>query len=162
MSLERYCSDKRILVQSADATAYQALRAAIANHVGAVLVEERDALRVSVTDRDLASRTIGADLDPRQTRLREVMTPRPVTLPPDATQEQAAELMRVGHVRRIPITNDGRVATESRPALLRTCRGGSLRLLHAPCGEAPGALHTYSPSIRRASNSVVRGPLERA
>jgi len=108
MSLEQYCNGKRVLVQNGDAKAYDVMRAAVANHVGAVLVHEQGRLAGIVTDRDLATRTMGADLDPHQTRLRDVMTPEPVTLPVDATHEQAAMLMRAYHVRRIPITDGGR------------------------------------------------------
>jgi uncharacterized protein (DUF2267 family)/predicted transcriptional regulator len=110
MSLEQYCSGKRMIVQNADATAYEAIRALSANHVGAVIVQEKGRVVGIATDRDLACRTIGVDLDPRRTRLKDVMSPGPVTISISDTEEQAALLMRARHVRRIPIVSDGRPA----------------------------------------------------
>jgi CBS domain-containing protein/uncharacterized protein (DUF2267 family) len=111
MSLEQYCGGaKRLVVQSADVSAYDAVRALSANHIGAVIVEDKGRVVGIVTDRDLACRTIGADLDPRQTRLHDVMSPGPVTIPIDATEEQAARLMRARHVRRLPIVDGVRAA----------------------------------------------------
>jgi uncharacterized protein (DUF2267 family)/predicted transcriptional regulator len=110
MSLEQYCSGKRMLVQNADATAYEAIRALSANHVGAVIVQDKGRVVGIVTDRDLACRTIGADLDPRRTRLHDVMTSDPATISINETEEQAALLMRARHVRRIPIVSGERAA----------------------------------------------------
>jgi uncharacterized protein (DUF2267 family)/predicted transcriptional regulator len=94
-----------MIVQKPDATAYEAVRALSANHVGAVIVQDRGRVVGIVTDRDLACRTIGANLDARHTRLHDVMTPDPVTISSNDTEEQAAMLMRAQHVRRIPIVN---------------------------------------------------------
>lgn len=110
MSLEQYCTGKRMLVQNVDATAYEAIRALSANHVGAVIVQDKGRVVGIVTDRDLACRTIGADLDPRRTRLQDVMTPEPVTISISETEEQAALLMRARHVRRLPIVSGERPA----------------------------------------------------
>lgn len=62
-----------------------------------------------LTDRDLALRVIGLELDPKQTLLHDIMSPEPVTLSPEDTEQQAVMLMRARHVRRIPIVEDGRI-----------------------------------------------------
>jgi CBS domain-containing protein/uncharacterized protein (DUF2267 family) len=111
MSLEQYCSGtKRLVVQNGDASAYDAVRALSANHVGAVIVQEKGRVVGILTDRDLACRTIGANLDPCQTRLHDLMSPEPVTIDITETEEQAAMLMRARHVRRIPIVDGERAA----------------------------------------------------
>jgi uncharacterized protein (DUF2267 family)/predicted transcriptional regulator len=110
MSLEQYCSDKRVLVQSSRASAYEAARALTNNHVGAVIVHERGHLVGIVTDRDLAVRVIAAELDPKETPLQDIMSPEPVTLSIHDTEEQAITLMRGRHVRRIPILDGARTA----------------------------------------------------
>lgn len=62
-----------------------------------------------LTDRDLALRVIGLELDPKQTLLHDIMSPEPVTLSPEDSEQQAIMLMRARHVRRIPIVEDGRI-----------------------------------------------------
>jgi uncharacterized protein (DUF2267 family) len=110
MTLERYCTGKRVLVQRPQASAYEAARALVTNHVGTVVVQDHGRVVGILTDRDLATRTVGADLDPKQTRLRDVMSPEPVTLSIDDDEQQAIALMRARHVRRIPIVENGHAA----------------------------------------------------
>lgn len=109
MSLSRYCQDKRVVVQNSRSSAYEAARALANNHVGAIAVQEEGRLVGLVTDRDLALRVIGLELDPRQTPLHDIMSPEPVTLSPYDSEQQAIRLMRARHVRRIPIVEDGRI-----------------------------------------------------
>jgi uncharacterized protein (DUF2267 family)/predicted transcriptional regulator len=110
MSLEQYCSDKRMVVQSPQHTAYEAARALTNSHVGAVLIQEQGRLVGIVTDRDLAVRVMAAELEPRKTPLGEIMSEGLVTLAIDDTEERAIRLMRARHVRRLPILDGGQLA----------------------------------------------------
>jgi CBS domain containing-hemolysin-like protein len=51
----------------------------------------------------------GFDLDPRETRIHDVMTPGPATVSVKDTEEQAIKSMRARHVRRLPIVDANRV-----------------------------------------------------
>jgi signal-transduction protein with cAMP-binding, CBS, and nucleotidyltransferase domain len=110
MPLDRYCFDKRPLTQPADAPAFEALCGLENNHVGAVMVEENGRLVGIVTDRDLALRVFRARVDPLQTPLRSVMTADPLSLPIEASETEAATLMRTRHIRRIPIMAGNSIA----------------------------------------------------
>src|SRR3954468_6884918 len=110
MSLERYCQQKRVLIQNSRTSAYDAVRALESNHVGAIVVQDAGLVAGIVTDRDLALRVIGFDLDPKETRIHDVMTPEPTTVSIDDSEEQAVKLMRARHVRRLPILAGNRVA----------------------------------------------------
>lgn len=90
--------------------AYQAARAMEDNHIGAVLVSAPQGLAGIVTDRDLALAVLGGDLDPDVTTLAEIMSEDVVTCDVAATLDEVARLMREYRVRRIPITQDGRLA----------------------------------------------------
>ena len=72
------------------------------NHVGVIIVQDKRHVTGIVTDRDLAVRAIGYELDPKQTPLSEIMTTDVATLPITATEAEAVELMQRRHVRRIP------------------------------------------------------------
>jgi CBS domain-containing protein len=61
------------------------------------------------TERDLTVRVVGAGRDPRRTRLSEVMTRDPDTLPPEARALEALQFMRKRHYRHLPVVEDGRV-----------------------------------------------------
>lgn len=89
-------------------TVYQAARAMADNHIGAVLVSEPPGIAGIVTDRDLALAVLGGELDPKTTRLSEVMSEEVVTCDIGAHLGEVARLMHEHGVRRIPLTEEGR------------------------------------------------------
>ncbi len=107
MSLERF-RQRRMVILGRQSTTYQAARAMADNHIGAVLVSEPQGLVGILTDRDLALGVLGGDLDPRTTRLGEVMSEQVVTCDVGADLDEVVRLMREHAVRRIPITENGR------------------------------------------------------
>ncbi|MBQ3256841.1 MAG: CBS domain-containing protein [Oscillospiraceae bacterium] len=62
-----------------------------------------------VTDRDIALRCVAAGLDPSQTTVSQIMTAGVYTLSPTDSVDAAAETMRKAQVRRIPVTDKGRL-----------------------------------------------------
>jgi predicted transcriptional regulator/uncharacterized protein (DUF2267 family) len=108
MTLEQYCSDKRMLIQSPNASAYEAARALTNQHVGAVIVEDAGQIVGILTDRDLTERVVAAELDPKETPLRDIMSPEPFTVSAADSEEQAIKLMRARHIRRVPIVHGSR------------------------------------------------------
>jgi CBS domain-containing protein/uncharacterized protein (DUF2267 family) len=107
MSLERF-RRTRMVILDRRAMAYQAARAMADNHIGAVLVSQPPGVAGILTDRDLALSVLGGDLDPRTTRLSEVMSEEVVTCDIGADLDEVARLMREHRVRRIPLTEAGR------------------------------------------------------
>lgn len=108
MTLERFRRN-RMVVLTHQAMAYQAARAMADNHVGSVLVSEPGGIAGIVSDRDLALAVLGGDLDPRATALDEFMSEEVVTCDIGASLDKVVELMRHHAVRRIPITENGRL-----------------------------------------------------
>lgn len=102
MSLERF-RKTRIVVLTAQSAAYQAARAMMDNHIGAVLVSAPPGLVGIVTDRDLALAVLGGDLDANTTTLGEVMSEQVIACDVSADLDDVARLMREHGVRRIPI-----------------------------------------------------------
>lgn len=75
--------------------------------VGAVLVVDTRGRLVGIfTGRD-AVRCLGRSHDPAATRLRDVMTPNPETMPPRCSAIEALRLMQDGGFRHIPVVDNG-------------------------------------------------------
>src|SRR3990172_4395948 len=108
MSLEQFRRTKLVMLNR-QSRAYKAARAMADNHIGSVLVSEPKGLAGIVTDRDLALVVLGGDLDPKTTPLGEVMSEDVVTCDIGKELDDVARLMREHGVRRIPITEGGRV-----------------------------------------------------
>ncbi|MGZ8400796.1 MAG: DUF2267 domain-containing protein [Methyloceanibacter sp.] len=108
MSLERF-RRTRMVILTRQSKVYQAARAMADSHIGSVLVSEPPGLAGIVTDRDLALAVIGGGLDPRTTPLDEVMSEDVVACEIKAELDDVVRLMQEHGVRRVPITEDGRV-----------------------------------------------------
>ena len=79
-----------------------------AANVGAVVVVE-DMVRIVgiVTERDLM-RAVAARARAAEARVRQWMTPDPVTIAPDVSIDEAAKIMFENNFRHLPVVKDGR------------------------------------------------------
>lgn len=76
---------------------------------GSLLVMEGDSLAGIVTERDLL-KVVGAGQDPKNVSLRDVMTTEVVTIEPDSTVKDAAQIMFDHWFRHLPVTTpEGKV-----------------------------------------------------
>ena len=62
-----------------------------------------------VTDRDLVIRCLAAGMEPAKTRVRQVMTGQVASVEGDTDVSVAAHLMGRQQVRRLPVTENGRL-----------------------------------------------------
>ena len=83
----------------------------LTNHnVGVLPVcSDRGELCGMVTDRDLVTRCLAANKQPKDTRVREVMTGQVLSVDPNMDAGVAAHLMGRQQVRRLPVVEDGRL-----------------------------------------------------
>jgi CBS domain-containing protein len=109
-SMGEIVRDQRPLMMGPNATVAQACAAMHKRRVGAVLVvEDEDRLVGIFTGRD-AVRCLAEGCDAKHTKLRQVMTRDPVTLPPEAHAMDALRLLSDCGFRHLPIcTEDRRV-----------------------------------------------------
>ena len=78
--------------------------------VGAVLVTEADQRLLGIfTGRDAVHRVLAEGKSAARTKLAEVMTRDPDTMPPGKTAIEALRLMEDGRYRHLPIVEDGKV-----------------------------------------------------
>lgn len=66
-------------------------------------------LRGMVTDRDIVVRCLALDYDPATTRVSEIMSRGITTVPPDMPVAAAAEQMAKHQIRRLPVTDRGKL-----------------------------------------------------
>jgi CBS domain-containing protein len=74
-----------------------------------ILICDGDRLVGIFTERDLLVRVVAADLEPRATRLHEVMTAGPDTIEAGAPVIEAIRRMDEFSYRHMPVVDDGRV-----------------------------------------------------
>lgn len=95
---------------SAEETAEVAARTFAHYNIGALPVcDTRGRLCGMVTDRDLVTRCLAAGRSPSHTTVRQIMTGRVVSVDRNAPLDEAASLMAQRQIRRLPVTEDGKL-----------------------------------------------------
>jgi CBS domain-containing protein len=81
------------------------------NHhkIGSVLVMNGDTLAGIFTERDVMTRVVAADIDPKTTPITQVMSANVLTISPDATVQQVMDLFAERRCRHLPVTAGGRL-----------------------------------------------------
>jgi CBS domain-containing protein len=93
----------------ADDTVFDALHLMAQVNIGAVLVLEDGQVRGIMSERDYARKMVLHGKSSRETRVREVMTTRVITVEPDRTCFDCMALMTEKHIRHLPVMEQGRL-----------------------------------------------------
>ena len=78
-------------------------------NIGVLPVCKGDSLCGIVTDRDLVTRCLAANRAPEKTAVRQVMTNQVISVQPEMDAAVAAHLMGRKQVRRLPVTENGKL-----------------------------------------------------
>ena len=101
---------KRVICVGAEESVEVAARTLAQNNIGALPVQGADGkLCGVVTDRDLVTRCVAPGRQPSQTTVRQVMTKQVVSAQPEMDVGVAAHLMGRQQVRRLPVTENGKL-----------------------------------------------------
>ena len=103
-------SHKHVVRVGPDASVHEAACVMTQASCGSVLVmEPPDRLLGILTERDLMTRVLARALDPARTRVREVMTPKPVCVKPELPVSEAVLIMLERGFRHLPVLSGSRI-----------------------------------------------------
>src|SRR5436189_3723332 len=90
------------------ASVFAAVQLMVEANVGALLVTGSDggAVEGIFTERDFLRRVAAAELDDRETRVREVMSSPVIVVTPDTSVEEAMALMTDKRIRHAPVVGE--------------------------------------------------------
>ena len=92
-----------------DTLVMECVRTMAAEKIGALIVMNGDRLIGIFTERDALNKVLAAGLDPRSTKVSEVMTKDPCCVPPTTTVGTAMTLVTKRRFRHLPIVENGKV-----------------------------------------------------
>lgn len=99
---------KHVLAVTPQASVWEAACAMTRANCGSVLVmEPPDRLMGILTERDLMTRVVARALDPKATHVSEVMTAKPLCVPPETKVSDAVLTMLERGFRHLPIVAPG-------------------------------------------------------
>jgi CBS domain-containing protein len=105
MKTARDVMTPNLLLVAATASVAQASVQMQRHHTHSLLVErasEVDAYGI-ITDTDVVVKVIAQGKDPAQTKVQEVMSKPIITIPPECTLAEIAQLMARSHVNHLPV-----------------------------------------------------------
>ncbi|MEO5672504.1 MAG: CBS domain-containing protein [Ramlibacter sp.] len=101
-------SAKHVVSLGARASVREAAGVMTRANCGSVLImEPPNTLLGIVTERDLMTRVLAKALDPENTTVRDIMTPRPICVPPEMKVSDAVVIMLEKGFRHLPIVGPG-------------------------------------------------------
>ena len=89
-----------------DATVRDAVRLMNRQRIGAVIIMAEGKMVGIFTERDVLVRVVDAQLDPKTTLIREVMTKNVTTVSPDMRVGEALRLVTERRMRHLPVVDD--------------------------------------------------------
>ena len=92
-----------------DTLVTECVRTMTAAKIGAVIVMDGEKLVGIFTERDALNKVLAAELDPRKTKVSEVMTKDPYCIPPTTSVGDAMHLVTNRRIRHLPVVENGKV-----------------------------------------------------
>lgn len=77
--------------------------------IGSVLVMEGERLAGIFTERDVLTRVVAAERDPKTTPVAAVMTGNVLTIGPETTVQQTMEIFTAQRCRHLPVLKEGKL-----------------------------------------------------
>ena len=103
-------SNQDVVTLPQDSTTREAIQIMMERHISAVLVvDDRGDLVGIVTERDITHCFANAYMDADNELLADIMTPRPITVEPHDSAEDALEMMEQRHIRHLPVMEGDRI-----------------------------------------------------
>jgi CBS domain-containing protein len=90
-------------------TVYEAVSEMNKNRIGCVVIIDDGRIEGIFTERDVLRRIVGDGIDPKKTKVADVMTRDVVTIPPDTSVERTMALFAEKSCRHIPVVDNGRL-----------------------------------------------------
>jgi CBS domain-containing protein len=94
-----------------DASVYSAIEMMAEKRVGALLVVDEGRLVGIISERDYARKVILMGRSSKDTFVREIMTPSPITIGCDTSVDEAMRIMTENRIRHLPVVDsEGKIA----------------------------------------------------
>src|SRR5689334_13726703 len=100
---------ERVATVVAQTSIGEAIALMNARRIGSVVVMDGERLVGIFTERDVLTRVVPQQLDPRRTPVGEVMSREPITISPSRTVQEAMVIMTNSRHRHLPVVQGGKL-----------------------------------------------------
>ena len=93
---------KNIVTTGSEKTVFEAARVMKSNSIGSLVVVN-EMLEGIVTERDILNKVVAEGKDGKTLTVKDIMTPKVITIAPDKDMEEACDLMARHRIKRLPV-----------------------------------------------------------
>ena len=104
-----YIARRNLIKIDEERSVYDATKMMVDNNRGSVVVTRGSESIGILTERDVMKKVVAKSLDPKSTRVKDVMTSPPVTIDKDRPLREAIDVMNRKKVRRMLVTEKGKI-----------------------------------------------------
>jgi CBS domain-containing protein len=132
---------EQVVVIDSSATAMDAAKKMTQDNIGCVVVMERDSPVGILTERDFV-RKIAVNKMSLSTPVKDVMSAPLISIDPDATIWELAELMKIKKIHKVPVIRENNlIGIVTTSDIVRLCSIGSDSGLRQVCQQILSRLH---------------------
>ncbi len=99
------CMSKKVELGKPEMTLFEAAKKMRDNNIGILPVEHNDRLVGMITDRDIAVRGVAEGVDPKKSKVSDIMSDRVLYCYEDQSLDEVAKNLGENKVRRLPVLN---------------------------------------------------------
>lgn len=110
MRIHQLVRDQQTYRADVNQSVLEIVQAMVARNIGAVPVLDSGMLVGVFSERDLMKRVVAEGMDPKSTRVVEVMTRDPLTISPESELETCRALMKRHGFRHLPVCEGAQLA----------------------------------------------------
>ena len=86
-----------------DMTIDECSKLMLKQHVGSLLIMEKGKLVGILAEQDIVRKVVASDLDPKKTKIKDIMVSDLITIDPDSDIYEAIVIMRDSNIRHLPV-----------------------------------------------------------
>ena len=101
--------NEKVITIEPNATVREAAKIMTKYRIGSLLVMEDEKLLGIVTELDILWKVVAEGRDPETTLVNEIMSKEIVTIKPDQTLEEAAQIMVEKRIKKLPVVENDKV-----------------------------------------------------
>ena len=98
-----------VITVDKDKTVQEAANIMSQNRVGAIIVTDGERVVGIMTERDILLKVVAKSIDPKTTKVSDIMTREVILVKPDLELDDAAEIMLEHDIKRLPVIKGSRL-----------------------------------------------------
>ena len=98
--------NKELYLIDSNATIMDACKRLYRKKIGSLIVVDKGVLIGIITERDIISRVVILDKDPKVTKVEDIMSKEVITIDQNKTVEEASKIMSQHNIKKLPVTSE--------------------------------------------------------